>query len=59
VLVTMFGHAQAEQLSIEAAAEAAKLRIHTGTIPVNGTTLYYRDIGPADGPPVVLLHGFP
>jgi pimeloyl-ACP methyl ester carboxylesterase len=58
-LVAMTGHAQAEQQSIEAAAEAAKLRIETGTIPVNGTAPYYRDIGPADGPPVVLLHGFP
>lgn len=26
---------------------------------MNGVALYYRDIGPADGLPVVLLHGFP
>ena len=41
------------------AAAAARLRIQTGTIPANGTALYYRDIGPADATPVVLLHGFP
>src|SRR5262249_16764621 len=58
-LVTIAGHAHAEQPSIEAAAEGAGLRLQTGTVPVNGTALYYRDIGPADAPTVVLLHGFP
>jgi pimeloyl-ACP methyl ester carboxylesterase len=50
---------RAEQASIEAAAKAAGLRIETGTATVNGVALYYRDIGPADAPPVLLLHGFP
>ena len=51
--------AHAEQVPIEAAARAAGSRLESGTATVNGVTLYYRDIGPADGPPVVLLHGFP
>jgi pimeloyl-ACP methyl ester carboxylesterase len=58
-LVAVASHARAEQPSIEAAAAAAGLRLQTGTVPVNGTALYYRDIGPADAPTVVLLHGFP
>src|SRR5262245_14433342 len=58
-LVAVSGHGHAEQLSIETAAEAARLRIGTGRVPVDGTVLYYRDIGPPDAPPVVLLHGFP
>ena len=49
----------AEQPSIEAAAQAAGLRIEAGKAPVNGTEIYYRDIGAADAPAVVLLHGFP
>ena len=51
--------AHAEQMPIETAARASGLRLESGTTTVNGVTLYYRDIGPADGPPVVLLHGFP
>jgi pimeloyl-ACP methyl ester carboxylesterase len=50
---------RAEQPSIEAAAMAAGLRIETGAVAVNGVTLYYRDIGLAGAPAVVLLHGFP
>jgi pimeloyl-ACP methyl ester carboxylesterase len=51
--------AHAEQMPIEAAARASGLRLESGTTTVNGVALYFRDIGPADGPPVVLLHGFP
>ena len=58
-LVAVAGLAHAEQLSIEQAAQAAGLRVDTGTIPINGTALYYRDIGPPGAPPVMLLHGFP
>ena len=50
---------RAEQPSIEAVAKAAGLRVQTGKASVNGVELYYRDIGPADAPPLVLLHGFP
>ena len=58
-LMAMAGQAHAEQASIEAAARAAELRMDTGTVPVNGVALYYRDIGPLGAPAVVLLHGFP
>ncbi|MBZ9751130.1 alpha/beta hydrolase [Deinococcus sp. HMF7604] len=29
------------------------------TISVNGLTLFYREAGPVDAPPLILLHGFP
>lgn len=59
ILLVLPTSLRAEQLSVEAAAKAAGLRIETGTAPVNGVALYYRDIGPVDAPPVLLLHGFP
>jgi pimeloyl-ACP methyl ester carboxylesterase len=52
------GQAHAEQLSVEAAAEAAGLAVSTGVAAVNGTSIYYRDIGPRREP-LLLLHGFP
>ena len=58
-LVAMTEQASAEQTSVEAAARAAGLRIETGTATVNGVAIYYRDMGPAGAPPIVLLHGFP
>jgi pimeloyl-ACP methyl ester carboxylesterase len=57
-LVAMTAEVSAEQASVEAAAKAAGLAIKTGTATVNGVTIYYRDIGPA-AEPVILLHGFP
>ena len=50
--------AHAEQVSVEAAAKASGVAIETGNAPVNGVTIYYRDIGPR-AEPVILLHGFP
>jgi 3-oxoadipate enol-lactonase len=29
------------------------------TLPANGATIHYTERGPADAPPVILLHGFP
>ena len=54
----MTAEARAGQTSVEAAAKAAGLAIVTGTAGVNGTTIYYRDIGPR-AEAVILLHGFP
>jgi pimeloyl-ACP methyl ester carboxylesterase len=50
--------ARAEQISVEAAAEAAGLAVDTAVVRVNGASIYYRDIGPR-GEPLLLLHGFP
>jgi pimeloyl-ACP methyl ester carboxylesterase len=48
----------AEQISLEDAARAADLPMKTATTVVNGTSIYYRDIGSGEEV-VVLLHGFP
>jgi pimeloyl-ACP methyl ester carboxylesterase len=50
--------AAAEQISLEDAARAAELPMKTATVFVNGTSIYYREIGSADEV-IVLLHGFP
>jgi pimeloyl-ACP methyl ester carboxylesterase len=33
--------------------------VHHRYATVRGRWLFYREAGPAGGPPVVLLHGFP
>jgi pimeloyl-ACP methyl ester carboxylesterase len=33
--------------------------VHHRYATVRGRRLFYREAGPAGGPPVVLLHGFP
>jgi len=63
VLLTLWssmtsGPVCAEQVSLEAAAEAAGLAVETATVTVNDVAIYYRDIGPR-GEPLLLLHGFP
>jgi pimeloyl-ACP methyl ester carboxylesterase len=58
-LVAAAAQARAEQTSVETATQAAGLRVETGTATVNGAVIYYREIGPAGGQPIVLLHGFP
>jgi pimeloyl-ACP methyl ester carboxylesterase len=32
---------------------------HYRTAMVDGVSIFYREAGPADGPVVLLLHGFP
>ena len=54
----MIGASAAGQISVEDAARAADLPMKTATVPVNGTSIYYRDVGSGDEV-VVLLHGFP
>jgi pimeloyl-ACP methyl ester carboxylesterase len=56
--VATTGASAAQQLSIEDAARAAELPMKTATVIVNGTSIYYRDVGSSDEV-VVLLHGFP
>ncbi len=43
----------------ETASPAAGIVTHYRTTTVDGTDLFYREAGPASGPVVVLLHGFP
>jgi pimeloyl-ACP methyl ester carboxylesterase len=33
--------------------------VHYRTVAIDSVTIFYREAGPADGPVVVLLHGFP
>src|SRR5664279_6044453 len=41
------------------AAQAAIPTVHYHTVKVDGIDIFYREAGPADGPVVLLLHGFP
>ena len=56
--VATTGAPAAGQLSFEDAARAAELPMKSATVFVNGTSIYYRDVGSGDEV-VVLLHGFP
>jgi len=42
-----------------AAVRAAPPVIHYSTAAIAGVKVFYREAGPADGPVVLLLHGFP
>ena len=33
--------------------------VHYSSVEVHGIKVFYREAGPADGPPILLLHGFP
>jgi pimeloyl-ACP methyl ester carboxylesterase len=43
----------------ETPIEAAAIVTHYKTAIVDGVSIFYREAGPADGPVVLLLHGFP
>jgi pimeloyl-ACP methyl ester carboxylesterase len=47
------------QASGEKAARWAAPVVHYNTADVDGVEIFYREAGPADGPVVLLLHGFP
>ncbi|TGD99633.1 alpha/beta fold hydrolase [Methylobacterium nonmethylotrophicum] len=49
-------HAKAEQAPVAAQAPAT---VHYRSATVDGVKVFYREAGPADGPVVLLLHGFP
>ncbi|HEY4078956.1 MAG TPA: alpha/beta hydrolase [Rhizomicrobium sp.] len=46
-------------LSIATAAAAALPVVHYRTTNIDGVEIFYREAGPANGPVVLLLHGFP
>lgn len=41
------------------AAKAASVVVHYRSATIDGVKVFYREAGPADGPVVLLLHGFP
>lgn len=43
----------------EGSGQSADSVVRTGRVRVNGVGLHYAEAGPPDGPPVILLHGFP
>ncbi|MEU7610596.1 alpha/beta hydrolase [Micromonospora sp. NPDC049204] len=49
----------AQKPSVAAVQEGEFPVTHFRTATVNGIDIFYREAGPADGPAVLLLHGFP
>ncbi|MCG5452422.1 MULTISPECIES: alpha/beta fold hydrolase [Micromonospora] len=49
----------AQKPSVAAVQEGELPVTHFRTATVNGIDIFYREAGPADGPAVLLLHGFP
>jgi len=45
--------------SVPAAAAPVPATVHYRTAMIDGVKMFYREAGPADGPVVLLLHGFP
>src|SRR5947209_2340692 len=62
-LVAALGAAGVYGGSVPARAEppapASAIVTHYHTKTVDGVSIFYREAGPADGPVVLLLHGFP
>lgn len=42
-----------------ATSEARGVTVHHRTVKIDGLEIFYREAGPADGPAILLLHGFP
>jgi pimeloyl-ACP methyl ester carboxylesterase len=51
--------AMALPASVSAAAAPIPATVHYRTATIDGVKMFYREAGPADGPVVLLLHGFP
>lgn len=49
----------AAALLVPGAVPAETLAVRHSTITVEGVEIFYRQAGPADGPAILLLHGFP
>jgi hypothetical protein len=48
-----------EVVAPDRAAPVAPTTVHYRTATVDGVSIFYREAGPADGPVLLLLHGFP
>jgi hypothetical protein len=44
---------------LASAAEQRVQEVNYFSVEVHGIKVFYREAGPADGPPILLLHGFP
>ena len=53
------GAAVAAPASVTVSSAAAPATVHYRTATIEGVKMFYREAGPADGPVVLLLHGFP
>jgi pimeloyl-ACP methyl ester carboxylesterase len=58
-LVSSFAAPLAAQASPSANASQTVATIHYRSVAIDGVNVFYREAGPADGPVVLLLHGFP
>jgi pimeloyl-ACP methyl ester carboxylesterase len=57
--VTLPAHAAAAPSAVASAQLRAPVTVHYRTATIEGVKVFYREAGPADGPVVLLLHGFP
>ena len=58
-LLTYVAEADAGTPLAETPLQAAANVTHYRSVMVDGVSIFYREAGPADGPVVLLLHGFP
>lgn len=62
VVVGWLGYRSGTQAPIDIVARAERqlgIDLESSMVPVNGIRLHVVQAGPADGPPLVLLHGYP
>ncbi len=58
-LLASIAHIGALPASAEEPIKVTAIATHYRTTMVGGVSIFYREAGPADGPAVLLLHGFP
>ncbi len=62
IAATLFAtslHAAVAPARAETPIQATSIVTHYRTATVDGLSVFYREAGPANGPVVLLLHGFP
>lgn len=61
-VVAWVGYRSGDQATIDVVARAEAelgIELESSMVPANGIRLHVIQAGPADGPPVILLHGYP